>query len=249
MPHSGGFATIFAAFERNDRVSATKQPNKQARDQVLGRNYDRAAWFYEKSAKIYSTNQIRASKRYQMQHLKPGEKILYLGAGAGEDAVMAARHGAEVTCIDISQGMLDQVQRKLDKEGLSAELICQNAFDHDRIGYYDVVAANFFLNVFRRKDMAKMLDYSATLVRDGGKYLIADVATAQGNVLAKAFNVSYLKMAMGSFWLMGLVPWHENYDYPAFFADAGLDHQHSEYFRFAKQGPVLFQSIVATRAA
>ena len=86
------------------------------KDKALGRNYDRAAWFYEKSAKIYSTNQIRASKRYQLQYIEPGQTVLYLGAGAGEDAVMAAKHGAKVTCIDISQGMLDQVQKKLDQE-------------------------------------------------------------------------------------------------------------------------------------
>lgn len=217
------------------------------KDKALGRNYDRAAWFYEKSAKIYSTNQIRASKRYQMEHLKPGQTVLYLGAGAGEDAIMAARHGAKVTCIDISQGMLDQVQKKLDADGLEAELICINAYDHERIGHYDVVAANYFLNVFRRDDMSKMLCHTARFVREGGKYLIADVSRARGNPLAKAFNIVYLKMAMGSFWLMGLVPWHENYDYPAFFSDAGLTHEHTEYFRFAKKGPVLFQSIVARR--
>jgi ubiquinone/menaquinone biosynthesis C-methylase UbiE len=228
----------------NECVNQTKISEK---DKALGRNYDRAAWFYEKSAKIYSTNQIRASKRYQLEHIEPGQKVLYLGAGAGEDAGMAAKHGANVTCIDISQGMLDQVQRKLDQENLEAELICINAYDFDRIGDFDVVAANYFLNVFRRADMVKMMVHTAKFVRPSGKYLIADVSTAQGNVLAKAFNIGYLKMAMGSFWMMGLVPWHENYDYPAFFADAGLTHRHTEYFRFAKKGPILFQSIVAEK--
>ncbi len=226
---------------------AVSQPKISDKDKALGRNYDRAAWFYEKSAKIYSTNQIRASKRYQLKHIEPGQTVLYLGAGAGEDAVMAARHGAKVTCIDISQGMLDQVQKKLDKDNLSAELICVNAYDHDRVGHYDVVAANYFLNVFRRDDMAKMMQHTATFVRDGGKYLIADVSRSRGNPLAQAFNIFYLKMAMCSFWLMGLVPLHENYDYPAFFEDAGLTHEHTEYFRFAKKGPILFQSIVAKR--
>ena len=217
------------------------------KDKALGRNYDRAAWFYEKSAKIYSTNQIRASKRYQLQYIEPGQTVLYLGAGAGEDAVMAAKHGAKVTCIDISQGMLDQVQKKLDQENLSAELICVNAFDHDRIGHYDVVAANYFLNVFRRADMAKMMTHTAKFVREGGKYLIADVSRSRGNLLAQAFNIFYLKLGMGTYWLMGMVPWHENYDYPAFFDEAGLTYEHTEYFRFAKKGPILFQSIVAKR--
>lgn len=217
------------------------------KDQGLSRNYDRAAWFYEKASKFYSTNQIRASKRYQLEHIKPGDKVLYLGAGTGEDALMAARKSAAVTCIDISQGMLDRVQRKLDAEGLSAELICQNAFDHERIGHYDVVAANYFLNVFRRDDMIKMLEFTATLVRPGGKYLVADVARSRGNWLSQAFNIFYLKLGMVSFWLIGLVPLHENYDYCKFFGNAGLETEHVEFFRFAKKGPILFQSIVANR--
>jgi demethylmenaquinone methyltransferase/2-methoxy-6-polyprenyl-1,4-benzoquinol methylase len=215
----------------------------------LSRNYDRAAWFYEKSAKIYSTNQIRASKRFQIQFIKPGDKVIYLGAGAGEDAVMAARAGAIVTCIDISQGMLDRVQRRFDAEGLSVELICGDAYEHDRLGHYDICAANYFLNIFRRADMQKMMAFSATLVRPGGLYLIADVARSQGNILSQAFNIVYLKAAMLSFWTLGLVPLHENYDYPAFFEAAGLELQQVEYFRFAKKGPVLFQSIVATKLA
>ena len=78
----------------------------KSQDAKLGKNYDRAAWFYEKSAKFYSTNQIRASKRHQLNYIQSGQKVLFLGAGAGEDAIMAAEAGAEVTCIDISQGIV-----------------------------------------------------------------------------------------------------------------------------------------------
>ena len=210
-------------------------------------NYDRAAWFYEKAAKVYSTNQIRASKRFQLNYIEPGDKVLYLGAGTGEDAIMAAKHGAEVTCIDISQAMLQRVQRKLDRESLSAELICQDALEHDRIAHYDVVASNYFLNVFRRQGMIDMLNFTATLVKPGGKYLVADVARSQGNLLAQAFNIFYLKLAMVSYWAIGLVPLHENYDYCKFFPAAGLEKEHVEFFRFAKRGPVLFQTIVGRR--
>ena len=216
-------------------------------DKRMEANYNRAAWFYEKAAKFYSTNQIRSSKRFQLNYIQPGDKVLYLGAGTGEDAIMAARHGAEVTCIDISQSMLDRVGQKLDRESLSAELICQNAFEHERIGHYDVVASNYLLNVFRRQGMVEMLNFTASLVRPGGRYMVADVARSQGNLLAQAFNIFYLKLGMVAFWSMGLVPLHENYDYCKFFPDAGLEKEHVEFFRFAKVGPVLFQSIVAKR--
>ena len=57
-------------------MSTTSQiPTQRTGEQQLGRNYDRAAWFYEKSAKIYSTNQIRASKRYQLNHIEPGQNV------------------------------------------------------------------------------------------------------------------------------------------------------------------------------
>jgi ubiquinone/menaquinone biosynthesis C-methylase UbiE len=215
----------------------------------ISRNYDRAAWFYQKSAKFYSTNQIRASKKFQLKYLSPGTSVLFLGAGAGEDAVMAAEAGADVTCIDISEGMLAQVQRRLASKNLHAKLLCCDAFEYRPTKKYDVVAANYFLNVFTREPMQRMLNHTATFVQPGGFYLIADVSLPQGNLAARAFNLGYLKLAMASFWILGLVPWHENYDYPACFADANLKLKHVEYFRFAKRGPVLFQSIVAQRSA
>jgi ubiquinone/menaquinone biosynthesis C-methylase UbiE len=214
---------------------------------ALGRNYDRAAWFYEKGAKFYSTNQIRASKRFQLQYINAGDKILYLGVGSGEDAILAARKGAVVTCIDISELMLERVRHRFRVEGLPVELICEDALQHDRFGYYNLCAANYFLNVFRRHPMEAMLHHSARLVVDSGKYLIADVALPQGCLPSRAFNWIYLKMAMASFWMMGLVPWHENYDYVSLLEKAGLRKEHVEYFRFAKKGPVLFQSVIATR--
>lgn len=214
----------------------------------LAKNYDRAAWFYEASANVFSAGRIRASKRYQLNHIEAGEKVLFLGVGAGEDAVLAARKGAKVTCIDISRKMLDRLQRKLDEENLAAELVCESAFEYERFGHFDVCAANYFLNVFRKPDMKRMMNHAATLVRPGGKFLIADVALPQGNLFSRVFNLVYLKAAMASFCAIGLVPWHENYDYVSHFADAGLKHQHTQWFRFVKVGPIVYQSIVATKA-
>ena len=177
----------------------------------------------------------------------PGDRVLYLGVGAGEDALQAARTGAQVTCIDISPEMLDRLQFKLNKEGLSVELICQSAFEHKKIGHYDICATNYFLNVFRKDDMIQMLNHAATLIRPGGKFLIADVAVPQGNPFSKAFAFLYLKTAMASFWLLGLVPWHENYDYPSYFRDAGVELEHVEHFRLANFGPIVYQSIVGRK--
>lgn len=213
----------------------------------MGRKYDRAAALYESVANVYSTGQIKASKRFQLNFIKPGDKVLFLGVGAGEDAVMAAKAGAQVSCVDISQKMLNQLDRKLRENNVAAELICQSAFEFDRFAHYDSVCANYFLNVFRRPMMVEMLNHSARLVKPGGNYMIADVALPHGNPISKAFNLAYLKSAMAASCAIGLVPWHENYDYESFFEGASLTTKEVAKFRFAKVGPVLFQSIIATR--
>ncbi|MBI3941436.1 MAG: methyltransferase domain-containing protein [Chloroflexi bacterium] len=50
---------------------------------------------------------------------QPGERILELGCGTGEDAIWLARRGALVTATDVSQAMLAIAQRKADTAGIS----------------------------------------------------------------------------------------------------------------------------------
>ncbi|HMP79885.1 MAG TPA: class I SAM-dependent methyltransferase, partial [Pirellulaceae bacterium] len=157
--------------------------------------------------------------------------------------------GVHVTCVDISSGMLDRLRHRLDRAGMTAEILCQNAFEHDRLGFYDVCATNYFLNVFPEREMVKMLTHAASLVRPGGKLTIADVALPQGTWPARFFNIVYLKSAMATFWMMGLVPWHGNYDYASYFPQAGVTLDHIRFFRLFKSGPVLFQTLVAKRPA
>ncbi len=213
----------------------------------LSKSYDRAAKFYEASANCFSLGKIRASKFYGVQKMQPGDRAIFLGVGTGEEAILAAQKGVQVTCVDISQAMLTKLKRKLDAKQLDAELLCQDALTLDRFGQYDFCAANYFLNVFRESTMKKFMQHGAKLVKPGGKFLIADVARSQGNLLYQAFNICYLKWAMISSWMIGLVPLHRNYDYPRYFEDAELRLDSVEYFKLFRGGPVVFQCIVGQK--
>jgi demethylmenaquinone methyltransferase/2-methoxy-6-polyprenyl-1,4-benzoquinol methylase len=209
--------------------------------------FDRTAWFYEPLARLYSLGRIEAAKASQLAFLNGGDRVLYVGVGAGEDAVLAARRDVELTCIDLSDRMLRRARSKVEHAGRTAEFIRGDVFDHDRKGYYDVVAANFFLNCFERGPMRRMLRHLASLVRPGGRLLIADVAVPSGPLVHRAIHRVYNGVGIALYWAMGLVPLHPIYDYRRYFDEAGLDCRSVQDFRVLPFGPVSFQAIEAVR--
>jgi ubiquinone/menaquinone biosynthesis C-methylase UbiE len=198
-------------------------------------------------ARLYSLGKIEAAKEAQLSFMNPGDRVLYVGVGAGEDAVQAARRGVRLTCIDLSEGMLRRARSKVEAEGLSAEFVRGDVFEHDRPGHYDVVAANFFLNCFERGPMRRMLRHLSGLVRPGGRLLIADVAVPSGNVVQRTIHRAYNGVGIALYWAMGLVPLHPIYDYRRYFDEAGLRCRSVLDFRVIPFGPVSFQAIEAER--
>jgi SAM-dependent methyltransferase len=78
--------------------------------------------------------------------IAPGERVLDLAAGTGEVAVRAARAGARVTAIDITEPMLEKARRRAAEEGVEIR------FDRGDVEYlpyedacFDVLASNFGL--------------------------------------------------------------------------------------------------------
>ena len=212
------------------------------------RAYDFVAPFYEAGASIFSTGVIRRAKASQLDALRAGQRVLYAGVGAAEDAVEAARQDVQVTCLDFSAEMIRQAEQKFQKAGLSAEFICGTALDHQRDDYYDVVVANFFLNCFREAQMAATLKHLATLIRPGGKMLIADVALQEGFGVGKPFAWLYLTLGMVPTWLIGLVPWHPVYDYRDYLAGTGLEPESVEWFRLFRVGPIAYQNLTLSKS-
>ena len=125
------------------------------------------------------------------------ERVLYAGVGGGEDAVMAARKGAHVTVIDLSPRMLAKASERIAAAGLEGQVECirGDILEHDRHGYYDVVCANFFLNVFVEPVMREMMQYLVSLLRPGGMLLIADLAPVEGPIWQRMARRIYFGVA------------------------------------------------------
>jgi len=214
-----------------------------------GKSYDRVAKLYDAAAHLYSGGQIRALKASQIGELQAGQRILYAGVGDGEDAVLAANRQVSLTLIDLSQGMLDRAAGKfqaVDAEGC-LELICEDVLKHERPGHYDIVVANFFLNVFKEPMMEAVLGHLATMLKPGGKLLIGDFSYPRGWLTTRALQCGYYYLSMFSFWLLGGTPLHPIYDYPQYFAAANLRSTGVERFRVSALFPVSFETITAVK--
>ena len=185
-------------------------------------NYDRTAWFYERAANMYSGGKILASKRWQLRDVGAGDKLLFVGAGSGEDVILAVQLGAQVTVVELSPKMLVSIERKLVDQGLlsSVELICGDAFDYRETEQFDLVAANYFL--FTPPRMVEMLRHLSTLLKVGGKLMIADFAPIRGNLFQRFLQGAYYYSAITAFHLIAKNPLHHIYDYTRHIEKNGL---------------------------
>lgn len=210
--------------------------------------FDGISGWYDRLANWYSWGQIRRAKLSQIKYINRGDKVIYCGVGTGEEAVAACKAGAQVTCVDNSRKMLDQLAARLAAEGLSAELIHGDLFKHRKFGHYDVVVANFFLNCFHDEPMIRALMYQMGLARRNGLLMIADIAPLQGNIFSRLWQWAYNLVGIVPFWLMGLVPYHRVYDYGKICPVIRLKHEKTETFRLLPFGPPAFQSLIVRRA-
>jgi SAM-dependent methyltransferase len=150
-PHHHPFDAAAANYDRD--FSATR----------LGRRYRERVW-----AELATSFQ-------------PGDRVLELGCGTGEDAVWLARRGVRVLATDASAAMLAQTRRKVEAAGVQ-ELVATRRLDlgelgadRDLDGPYDGVLSNFgALNcVPDRRPIARAL---AGLVVPGGRLLVVVMA-------------------------------------------------------------------------
>ena len=69
----------------------------------------------------------RIKEQIVTNFVRPDMAILDVGCGTGDLAVRAARVGALVTGVDISEGMLAVAQERVKKNGLENKVVLQHA--------------------------------------------------------------------------------------------------------------------------
>jgi ubiquinone/menaquinone biosynthesis C-methylase UbiE len=126
---------------------------------------------------LYSTNKIVEYKRERVRshlrkYVRPGNFILELNSGTGQDAIWLAQLNCLVHATDIAAGMLEVLQQKVINENLetfvSSELCSFSTLDNlQQKGPYDMILSNFAgLNCTGELD--KVLHSFSSLLKPNG---------------------------------------------------------------------------------
>jgi len=224
----------------------TEQP---ASGEQVARSYESISAVYERLNAIFTGGQNLATRLSQIDDMRAGQRVLYVGVGPGEEALEAARRGMHVTCVDLSPGMIEIVRRRFEDAGLPGEFVCADIMEFEADEPFDFVVSNFFLNIFSRPVMLQMLARLVSLVRPGGDFVVADFAPAWGNTVLRIRHRLYYAVANFSHWLLGLCALHPIYTYPDHYPALGLKLQNAHYFRLSLvgRGPWIFMSLRATK--
>ncbi len=203
---------------------------------------------YDILASLYSGFQIPKCKEAMLGHLKPDDEAIFVGVGHGEEARKGAELGARVTVVDLSETMLDKCRNTLDGCNFKHPV----SYIHDDIlnlspdnHQYDYVFANFFLNVFPREQMDRVVRHLAELTKPGGHVIVGDFAFPEGNIFARAFKHLYWYIAVSLFVLITRNAFHDIYNYPEYLKKYGLQVTEIKHFRVL--GVKLFWSVLARK--
>lgn len=140
--------------------------------------FDRVAGSYDELFTRSSIGQAQRSQvwRRLLQAFAPGERILELNCGTGEDARFLARQGRRILACDASAAMIDVAAARTKMEAAGADITFRRLANEDlnilpRQKPFDGAYSNFSgLNC--AADLGPIAQNLASLVRPGGRVLL-----------------------------------------------------------------------------
>jgi SAM-dependent methyltransferase len=149
----------------------------------IGEGFDRAAPAYD--LEVEGNPAMRYMREVSLStlltHFAPGQCVLEIGCGTGQEAVRLGHRGVYVLATDVSQGMVDTAARKVQAAGLIDQVHTLRLPAGELGALVNQYGANVFDGAYSsfgplngEADLGPVSDALATLIRPGG-ILVASV--------------------------------------------------------------------------
>ncbi len=132
--------------------------------------------------------------------VKPGEKVLELGFGTGNEILDFAKlvgPTGVVAGIDVSPGMLEVAQKKVAANPPEAKVDLQVGDARElpfATDWFDAVFTSFTLELFPEEDIPVVLAEAKRVLKPGGRIGIVSMATVQTGEKASSLEKTYIWM-------------------------------------------------------
>jgi len=133
--------------------------------------------FYDIFVRLHSgdTGQVLRRQLVERCGLSPGERVLDLCTGTGEQALQFARTGSRVVGLDFSRGMLRRARAKARAQGLRLDLVEADASRLPfREGSFDLVICAYAFYELRGELRERALAEMARVLRLGGRAVLVE---------------------------------------------------------------------------
>jgi ubiquinone/menaquinone biosynthesis C-methylase UbiE len=131
----------------------------------IARGYDRIAPIYDLWASLFSFDALHRSQCIALKSLdfKP-QRVLLVGPGTGRiiPTLLHCAPDAEIVCVDISEGMLERLRKRLEKLDERAQaqvhIFVGDIREVILSGPFDLIVTPYFLDQFSDKTLPEVLD-------------------------------------------------------------------------------------------
>jgi SAM-dependent methyltransferase len=136
-------------------------------------------------------------------------RVLDVGCGTGEHALLAAARGADAMGVDVAPRAIERARAKAAERGLKARLEVADALSLADLGLtFDTVIDSGLFHVFDDQDRARYVASLAAVLRDGGRcYLMCFSDRQPGDFGPRRVSQDELRAAFGDgFRIVGIAP-------------------------------------------
>lgn len=143
-------------------------------------NYNFIAPYYHSLSKLIFLNRQHQAHFLILKQLKDGDKILWVGGGAGKfiPELEKLNLELEIDYIDFSSKMIE-LAKKEETSNIKMNYIVSDIFDFKTVNQYDVVMTTFLFDHFQQKKAEELYEQLNSYLKSGGIWFYVDFTQNQ----------------------------------------------------------------------